>query len=304
MAVLLVFLHYYYRLAIGPQAPSRTLLDRYREIAAGTDRAPDQYRLLIPRLGTTVSRITGLPLPDVVILIDGGALLGGALLLAELLRRRGLAGYILPALLFLTALAAANLENPRPETMPAFLAATCVLAAYAEPGRSTRLLGILGAVLLAGCRPEMVAAAAAPFALRWWRDRHGRDQLAAAAALGVLGAVGTIIPIRLYPDTPYLTEVIQVGHNLDLWNFLVPVLCLAPLLAFLTRTAVRDWAPLLGWVAAELAFSFVVGRIEESRIYFPLTAVVGYVAAHLWSDHLSGRARMSERSLPLSRGRP
>lgn len=308
LAAILVFLHYYYRLAVSPTVPERALLTRYMRVAAGTDRAPDQYRLLIPRIGVGLSHWTGLPLSDVVIWIDGCSLIGGSLLLAWVLHRRGLATQILPVLLYVTALAGADLENPRAETMPAFLAVTCVLAAYLEPSRSTHLLGAAGAVLLAGCRPEMVAAAGAAFGLRWWVDRRAGD-LAWTAALGSLGVAGTLIPIRLYPDTPYLTEVVQIGHNLDPFNALIPVLACAPLLVFLNRAAIREWAPLLAWVGLELAFTVLVGRIEESRIYFPLAAPVGLVAAHLWAhrtradrfrDDLAGQVtrRASSGALP------
>src|SRR5581483_4571558 len=91
LAAILVFLHYYYRLAVSPTVPERALLTRYMRVAAGTDRAPDQYRLLIPRIGVGLSHWTGLPLSDVVIWIDGCSLIGGSLLLAWVLHRRGLA---------------------------------------------------------------------------------------------------------------------------------------------------------------------------------------------------------------------
>lgn len=167
--------------------------------------------------------------------IDSVSLIGGGLVLAHLLRRCGLEAQISPVLLYVTACASTVLLYPRPETLPAFLGASFVLAAYMHPGRATSVLGAVGALLLAGCRPEMAAAAAIPFALQWWEDRRAVHVVASAALLS-LGAVGALIPLLLYPHARYMTDVVQIRYNLDPENQLVVLFIFAPLLAYLTRT--------------------------------------------------------------------
>src|SRR5690349_6009380 len=234
ICVLVVYLHHYYYLLLNPTINDRALITRYVKIAAGTDLAPDQYRLLIPSTAAVITRTTTLPLHVVVILIDSVSLLGGALLLAWLLCRRGLESQILPALLYVGAVAVTALLFPRPETLPAFLGATCVLAAYLHPRPGEAVLGVAGAVLLAGCRPEMAAASALAFALQGRRERRYVHS-AGGAVLAALGALGILIPILLHPRTPYMTNLVQVEHNLNPRNQLVLAATLAPVLVYLTR---------------------------------------------------------------------
>jgi lipid-A-disaccharide synthase-like uncharacterized protein len=283
LCVLVVYLHHYYYLLLNPTINDRALITRYQEIAAGTDRAPDQYRLLIPSTAAVITRMTTLPLHVVVVLIDSVSLLGGAVLLAWLLCRRGLESQILPALLYVGAVAVTALLFPRPETLPGFLGATCVLTAYLHPGRGEAVLGVAGAVLLAGCRPEMAAAAALAFVLQGWRERRSLKSVGGAVLAG-LGALGTLIPICLHPRTSYMTNLVQVEHNLDPRNQLVLAATLAPVLVYLTRNRAARWAPLLTWVGAAVGLTFVVGRVDEVRILFPLAGVLAYVAADLWAD--------------------
>lgn len=282
IAAMLVFLLHYYYLLLNPVISSRALIERYNKIDAGIDLAPDQYRLLVPKAASAATGITSLPLHVVVIGIDSMSLLGGAMLLAWLLKRRRLESQILPTLLYIAAFATTTLLHPRPETLPAFLGATCVLTAYVVPGRWTAVLGGAGAFLLAGCRPEMAAAASIPFMMRWREERRAR-YAAASVGLIALAAAGLAIPLFLFPHTPYLTSLIQIGYNLNPFYLVVPFLALAPVVAYLTRPALRRWAPLLAWVGSVLALVFVVGRVDEARIYFPLSGILGFVAANLWA---------------------
>jgi hypothetical protein len=281
IAVALTFLFHYYNLLLNPSIPDRVLITHYHKIAAGVELAPDQYRFFIPKLAAFVTHITSLPLEFVAISIDGCSLIGGILLLANLLQRLGLGEQIFSVLMYITALATTVLLYPRAESLPAFLGATSLLTAYAEPRRLSVLIGGSGAVLLAGCRPEMVTGAAIPFMFRWWSERRIRD-LASAIALVALGCAGVLIPIHLYPKTKYMTDVIQVEHNLNPANFVVPLLISAPVLLSLSLPTLRKWAPLLSWVGSVVALTFVVGRLDEARIFFPLSGVLGFTGAHLW----------------------
>jgi hypothetical protein len=292
IGVLIIYLHHYYYLLLNPAIKDRALIARYEKIAAGTDLAPDQYRLLIPSTAAIITRTTTLPLHVVATLIDSVSLLGGALLLAWLLCRRGLESQILPALLYVAAAAVTALLFPRPETLPAFLGATCVLAAYLHPRPREGVLGVAGALLLAGCRPEMTAAAALAFVLKGRRERN-LLQLAEGAALTVVGTLGIIIPIYLHPQTPYMTNLIQIEHNLNPRNQLVLAATFAPVLAYLTRARATRWAPLLAWVGAVVGLTSLIGRVDESRIFFPLAGVLAYVAANLWADASKSRSAHS-----------
>lgn len=299
VAVMAAFLHHYYYLLLNPGVRDRALIARYQHIAEGSDMAPDQYRLLIPKVATAIVGATSLALPVVVITIDSVSLIGGGLVLAYLLRRQGRSAQILPVLLYVTACASTVLLYPRPETLPAFLGVSCILAVYIDPARRTVMLGTFGALLLAGCRPEMVIAAAIPFAMKWWEDRR-TAYLVASATLSTLGTAGALIPILLYPNAHYITDVIQIGHNLNPRNQLVPLFVFAPLLAYLTSPGLRRWKPLLAWVGSVVALTFVVGRLPEARIFFPLSGVVGFVAAHFWAESQNVDDKVASRAEPLS----
>jgi hypothetical protein len=49
------YLQHYYYLLVSPTIRDRALIARYQNIAAGTDMAPDQYRLLIPKAAAAVT---------------------------------------------------------------------------------------------------------------------------------------------------------------------------------------------------------------------------------------------------------
>jgi hypothetical protein len=55
IAVMAPYLQHYYYLLVSPTIRDRALIARYQNIAAGTDMAPDQYRLLIPKAAAAVT---------------------------------------------------------------------------------------------------------------------------------------------------------------------------------------------------------------------------------------------------------
>lgn len=277
--LIFIYLSHYYAMVLA--VPDSDLLTRYSKVLAGAAAAPDQYRLLVPFTAREITAVTGSALRDVVFAIDAGSLVGGALILVWLLRRQGVALRVLVGLLYVMAFAVTALMYPRAETFPGFLGATAVLAAYVAGGRRGAAFGILGAVLLAGCRPEMAAAAALPFLIRWWRDRRAVDLLC-AFGLVVIGAAGAILPTLAYPLATYEVEVVQIVHNLNPKRLIIPLCAFAPVLLVLTRERFRRWLPLLAWIAAVVVLTFAVGRLNEARIFVPLTGVLAYVLVNLW----------------------
>ena len=296
------FLCHYYDLVLAPGLPDRQLIVRYQKIAAGTDRAPDQYRLLVPKAVLFLTHLTLSALESVVIVSDGACLIIGGLYLARMLRRRP-PGSILIALLYVSGFAVTVMLFPRPETFPAFLASTCLLGTYIRPGRAHAALGMAGGVVLAGCRPEMAIAAAVLFALRW-HDRNVLMRLAFASVLVILGIAGVIIPRHLYPDTTYMTDLVQIRYNLDPRHLLIVTALLAPVFAFITRSGLRSSAPILAWVATQLTMIFIVGRVDEARILFPLSGALALVLADVYSAFRAEQGRSTEVASQIIQGDP
>ncbi|WP_421119130.1 hypothetical protein ACE2AJ_17465 [Aquihabitans daechungensis] len=114
--------------------------------------------------------------------------------------------------------------------------------------------------------------------------------------------VSTVALSRIWPDARYGEQgLIQLAHNskpavwLTAAAFLAPVLIPYALCAPGTRARAsieRERSvvgPLLALVLIEVAFTIVVGRIEEVRMFFPLAAPLAIVGALGWRAALASR---------------
>jgi hypothetical protein len=184
----------------------------------------------------------------------------------------------------------------KPETFVVFAAVTAGVVAFARPAaRWTVSVQIVVAVVLAGNRTDLLFALGVAHVARWWW-RRSRQDLVTGAWFGT-GAVLTTAALRVaYHGARYPRGVglVQLGWNLRPAHFLVPVLLLMPLLVPVAagrwrRLGTTERSLLVGF-AFYVASTFVVGRVDEVRLFFPFAGAVVLVVARMVEPVVSRRA--------------
>lgn len=263
-----------------------------RTTAAGTAIAPNQYRPLMPTVMTAVADVLAVPLPTAILLVDAVMLAVAFVLLVRLATRLGC-----PSLVMAGAIAwgwwLAKMDHHHPETT---LLTACVTAAalvLVDPRPRWWLLVLIAAVML-GARTDYaaglgLAALAVGVARRDWRTGTTGFVIGAAAVAATVWLVDD-----LYPQARYCVALVQLPFNLSLGSWLLVLGFYGPVLLTLVVLAARRVAPPLWpvalWFAAQFAVVFVVGRVEETRIFLPFAPALGVAAA---AAYLELRARAS-----------
>jgi len=283
LLVMLAFLHHYFELTVNH---TDKLMSIYAAIIERRADAPDQYRVLPPFIAETVANATGIGLRSSVRLLDTAYLLGGFAVVTAMMRARGVMLYVVPAATYIAFLGIGTLRYPRPEALPAFLAVSAVALAFTTDGRWGWLVVFTAAAVMAFSRVDVLAAASIPFALRFRTARRRSDAITAVSL--VLGAAGaTFLAAHAFPSE-YRNDVsiLQLGHNLDPANAIVPVLFLAPALLPLTDARARERVgtllPFVGMLVGHLAIALVLGRLDEIRIFFPHAGVAAAIGVLGW----------------------
>jgi hypothetical protein len=314
------FYHYALLAVTGPSAKGlvESLL---RGTVDGTVNAPFQYRFLVPCVLVWLSDHTSMSIGTATVLLDGAAIAIGASLGVAMLRRTGLGLYALPVLLYSALLILGPILYYKPETMTAFACITAALLALqrrsvAQGWWSGRVLWpslVIAALVLAGCRTDLLVALGVGFAIRWWQKRDATDRIA-ALSLAVTGMVAALVLARVYPDAHYPPAVglVQLSYNFDAFSVTILgfflAIALGPLIALrgpepmaaAARAVASERLPILGLVATEVASTVVFGRIDEIRLIFPLGFAIAWVGADLWRALLSSvEIEDSPRSMSL-----
>ena len=295
--------YYYTQFAVTARDVSGELGRVVREVVDGHGDAPYQYRFLVPRVLVWITDHAHMTLAQATIVVDATAITIGIAVGLALLRRLGLGPFTFPVLLYCAFFEIGLFLYPSPETTTAFACVTAGLLAL-ERGQgpeawwSARLvwgvLAVSGLVLI-GCRTDLVVALGIGFAVRWWQRRDAADALA-AVGLVVSGVVATVVLVHLYPDAHYRSgvAVVQLPDNARALPVVVAACYLLPALgplALLVRPSELSSSiqritaahlPLLAVVLAEFASSFLVGRIEEVRLFFPVAFVLAILGTELW----------------------
>lgn len=255
------------------------LLEVHRTVAAGTGIAPNQYRPLMPVLAHAISSL-GVTLPHAVLALDGLLLVAAVLALRAVLRDVG-AEHLLLAGAVAFAFWFTKLDHWSPETMLLVAVVAVVVRELQRAEPRWWVVGVCGFVML-GARTDYAATLGVTLlAVAWTRRSAG----VAILGVGLLGGAGMATELwkHLYPQAHYVVDVVQLPYNLTpgSWEFVLAyygtVLLCPTLLALRTRRLPPLW-PAVVWFGAEFGAVFVVGRVEESRLFMPFAAVLGVAA--------------------------
>jgi hypothetical protein len=273
-----------------------------QRVADGSAEAPFQYRFLVPDVLVALRDHLGISIATGARIVDGACLAAGALLLERLLRHLELEDWLLAAALLCGFAGLGLLFWGKFETTAAFAATTAAIGALVGPDRHRPLVLGAAAIVLVGTRTDLLLALGAAHLAAWWWTGRDRRHLVTGAGLAALGVAATVALKAVYPDARYVsTTTLQLAHNLRpaVWltalAFLVPALApyamalrVPPLRAALV--AHRDLVvPLLALVAAEVASVVVVGRLEEVRLFFPVSTALAVLGIVGWRAALSLR---------------
>lgn len=88
--------------------------------------------------------------------------------------------------------------------------------------------------------------------------------------------------VRAFSQAHYVAAVAQLPYNLSVGSYGVVVAL--PLLLAARRRVLPPLALVLAMFAVQFAAVFVVGRVDESRIFVPLAPVLGVAAVLAWRE--------------------
>ena len=291
-----------------------------RSVVNGGAQAPYQYRFLVPCIEVWLNDHAALSMGQAAMLVDMIAMaIAGAIGFA-ILKRVGLGLFALPAGLYCAYVGIGIAALSKPETVVAFACTTAallalerrpVIAGWWSPYVVWSVL-VVASVVLLGCRTDLVFALATGFAVRY-RYFRARADAAAMVCLALAAVIVSVALVAHWPHSHYPkgTAVVQILHNLDalplvvLSCFLLPAL--APLVMMFRHPAVslavRPTAvahlPLIVMILTEVSSTFIVGRIDEVRLAFPLAFAIAWVGVDLWRA-LFASLHLDESLLPLA----
>lgn len=135
-----------------------------------------------------------------------------------------------------------------------------------------------------------------------------RRRIALAAVGSVLVAasfVATTVFVALFPRARYDVDLIQLPYNVTPGASVLALAFYGPfvLLPFVAAARIRrNLVLLVGpvWFVLQFALVFIVGRIDESRIFMPLAPVVGVAAGAAWMSLRTLNATPTTEVLQLS----
>lgn len=252
-----------------------------RTTIEGTAIAPNQYRPLAPWMAQLLAESMAAPLPTALVLLDLTMLVVLVAVLHVLGARIGC-----PEVAVVAALAWAwwstKLDHWHPETvLLAVLASLALLALLAQRPRPWLLL-VVASVML-GVRTDYAATfgltvLAVGIVRKCWRTGSTGLLVVAVAA-----AATQWLAEVAYPQASYIVDVVQLPFNLTAGSLAMAATFYGSMLLVIALAAVRTQRPPPCWPAAvwfvlELGSVFVVGRVEETRIFMPLAPVIGAAA--------------------------
>jgi hypothetical protein len=257
------------------------VLDVHNSVVAGTAIAPNQYRPLMPWVARVLVEISPMTLPQALLAVDALLLIAAVLAVRSLLKDLG-AEHLLLAAAAGFAFWFTKLDHWSPETM--LLIALVAVVAREFQRHEPRWLAVAGAgLLMLGARTDFAATLGLTLLVV---ARVRRSWSVAALGGGLIAGAGVATELWkwLYPQAHYIVDVVQLPFNLSpgSWVFVLgyygTVLACPALLAARTRGLPPLW-PAITWFLAEFGAVFVVGRVEESRIFLPFAAVLAAAAA-------------------------
>ncbi len=252
----------------------------------GTAIAPNQYRVLMPWVDDVLAVLLRVPLPTAILVSDLVLLGVTFVLLVRISARLGTPSLVVGAAA-VWAWWVAKLDHWHPEIMAltVIVTATALLLLDRRPRCSVLL--VLGLVACLARTDYAATLGVVIFAV----GLHRRRLVLASTGVAVAGAavIATVLLVRAFPQAHYVAAVVQLAYNLSLgsWGTVLSfygVVVALPLLLAARRRALPPLAFVLAMFAVEFAAVFVVGRVDESRIFMPLAPMLGAAAVLAWRE--------------------
>ncbi|MFC5062713.1 hypothetical protein [Actinomycetospora atypica] len=258
----------------------------------GTAIAPNQYRPLMPWVDHLVSMGTGLPLPTAILGADFALLVVTVVLLYRLSCQLGA-----PALLLAAAGSwaywVAKLDHWHPEVMLLTVIVAAATTCLLNERPNAAALFALG-VLACGARTDY-AAGLGLVLIAVGVHRRRRPLMLVGLGVGGSAVVSTVLLAQVfYPQAAYRTAVVQLPFNLTSGSWAMVLLfygalLVTPVLLAARRRGLPPMSFALAWFSLQFAATFVVGRVEESRIFMPFAPVLAVAAVMAWRELQSGQ---------------
>lgn len=286
---------FYVRVWLSPREGLDALRPEAAAVVDGTADAPFQYRFLVPRLLMWAHRELGWQVGFAEVVLDLVMLAIAVTVTAMILRRLDLEVWVLPIALYASFVMVGTLWWGKFETFTSFAAMSVMTWAILRDDRRRWLPMAVAVVILAGTRTDLLFAASIALLARWLlAGRRGAD-LTAGIVTGASGLVATIGLMAMYPDATYGdTALVQIAWNLKPDIMLTAVAFLLPAIGpyLLIRSQPEIVAtirsnravlvPILTLVVAQVGSVLIVGRVEEVRLFVPITTALGIVAVFGW----------------------
>lgn len=253
-----------------------------RSTVDGTAIAPNQYRFLMPWAAQILADGAGWSLPTAIVALDAALTAVLVVVLHRLVVRLDARPLIVLAALG-WGFWSSKLDHWHPEVMllAVFVTTAALLLLDPRPRCWSLLLIGLGTC---GARTDYAAGLAVTLLAVGAHRRCWRIAVTGAATgLAAVAATRWLVG-DLYPQARYIADVVQVPFNLAagswamVFTFYGPALLL-PAAVWLTRRELPPLWPLLLWFGVQFGAVFVVGRVEETRIFMPFSPVLCLVAA-------------------------
>lgn len=251
----------------------------------GTAIAPNQYRVLMPWTDHLVATATGVPLPTAIVTVDAVLLVVVLGLLHRLSQRLAAPGIMLAAAAG-WAYWCSKLDHWDPEVMLLTAVVTAVILLLLDDRPRYLPLLALG-IVVCGARTDYAAGLGlVVFAVGVRRRQAATASTGVAIAAAALAATYLLTHV-MYPQAHYVVAVQQWPFNLTpgVWvmvaTFYGPLLLIPAVLAAQRRT-LPPLVFVIAWFLIEFAATFVVGRVEESRIFMPFAPALAVAALMAW----------------------
>jgi hypothetical protein len=253
----------------------------------GTAIAPNQYRFLMPWTDHLLASVTGVPLPTAILAADAVLLVVVLGLLHRLSQRLAAPGLMLAAAAA-WAYWCSKLDHWDAEVMLLTAVVTAVTLLLLDDRPRSLLLLALG-IVVCGARTDYAAGLGlVVFAVGVRRRQAVTASTGVAVAVAALAATYVLTHL-MYPHAHYAVALQQWPFNLTpgVWmmvlTFYGPLL-LIPAVFAAQRRALPPMVFVIAWFLVEFAATFVVGRVEESRIFMPFAPALAVAALGAWRE--------------------
>ncbi len=287
---------FYVRVWLAPQESDGALYEAARHVVDGTAQAPFQYRTLMPNLLMWLHDQLGWSIGFGEAVVDALMLATGIAVTHAVMRRLGLEIWVIVVAVYGAFLGVGMLWWGKFETITAFAAmAVATWAVLCDDRR--RWVPLAGAsLLLAGTRTDLLVVLGVALVARWLFAGRQRRDLIGGLALGASGVATAVAWTLVYPDARYdpAAPAIQIVHNIQPLVLLIAIAfalpAVGPYLLARSQAPIRElvqsnrstMVPLLAIAGAQLGAIAVVGRIDETRLLFPIATTLGLLAVLGW----------------------